>query len=38
MTENDSGLWVAKLVASWCIGFAAGFILTRFREAINHVT
>lgn len=38
MTETDIGLLIGKLVASWSLGFAAGFILTRFREALNHAT
>lgn len=28
---------LGMLTAAWAIGFAAGFVLTRTREAINHV-
>lgn len=28
---------LGSLTAAWAIGFSAGFILTRTREALNHV-
>jgi len=37
MTAPDIGLLAAQLVSCWCAGFAAGFTLTRFREALNQI-
>jgi len=37
MTATDIGLLVAQLVSCWSLGFAAGFTLTRFREALNQI-
>jgi len=38
MSTVDIGLLAAQLVSAWAAGFAAGFTITRFREALNHVT
>lgn len=35
MTSSDLALYCAQMVSAWVIGFAGGYILTRFREAIN---
>jgi len=33
---SDILLLVGELVALWCIGFAGGFVLTRFKEAMTY--
>lgn len=38
MTSADLVLFCGYLVSSWAAGFCGGFILTRFREALNHVS
>lgn len=38
MTTADIALLVGQLVSCWCAGFAAGFTITRFREAMNQVS
>ena len=35
MTTSDIALLAGQLLSCWCLGFGAGFTLTRFREAIN---
>ena len=35
MSPSDIALFAAQLVSVWCAGFAAGFVITRFREAMN---
>lgn len=35
MTESDLALFVAQLLSLWAAGFAAGYVLTRFRDAVN---
>ena len=37
MTATVIAELLGSLTAAWAIGFAAGFILTRTKEAINHV-
>jgi hypothetical protein len=36
MSASDVGLFAGQLVSAWVAGFAAGYVLTRFREAMNH--
>lgn len=31
---SDVLLFVAELVGLWCVGFAGGFLITRFKEAV----
>jgi len=38
MTPSEMATLAGYLVSAWCIGFGAGFILTRFKEALNHVS
>jgi len=38
MTDSEIAIFCGKLVSSWVGGFCAGYILTRFREALNHVS
>jgi len=38
MTTEDIFFLCAKLVSVWSLGFTGGFLLTKFREAMNHVT
>lgn len=38
MSSTDIALLIGQLLSSWCVGFAAGFTITRFREALNHVS
>lgn len=35
MTSADIIELLAKLFAVWTLGFASGFFLTRFKEAVN---
>lgn len=35
MSGGDVVGLVGYLVASWAVGFAAGYILTKYREALN---
>lgn len=35
MTSGDIALFAGQLVSAWCIGFAAGYVLTKFRDAMN---
>ena len=36
MNATDIALYVGYLVSAWSIGFSAGYLLTKFRDAINH--
>jgi len=36
MSAVDLALLAGQLLSCWCLGFGAGFTLTRFKEAINH--
>lgn len=38
MTTQTLLAFVAALVTAWCIGFGAGFIVTRFKEAMNQIS
>lgn len=38
MSTTDIALLAGQLVSCWCAGFAAGFTITRFREAMNHIS
>lgn len=35
MTVGDIGELVGYLVSAWSVGFAGGYILTKYREAMN---
>lgn len=37
MSSADIGLFLGLLVSAWSAGFSAGYIVTKFRDAINHV-
>jgi len=37
MSAVDAGLLLGSLVSAWVIGFAAGYSLTKFKEAMNQV-
>lgn len=36
MTTADVALFCGQLVSAWSVGFAAGFVITRFKEALSH--
>jgi hypothetical protein len=38
MTAADILLLAGQLVSAWSIGFTGGFLLTKFREAMSHVS
>ena len=38
MTAGEMATLAGYLVSVWVIGFCGGFILTRFKEALNHVS
>lgn len=38
MNSTDLALLLGSLLSAWCVGFSAGFTITRFREALNHVS
>lgn len=35
MSAADIAEVLGKLTACWCIGFAAGYLLTRFKDAVS---
>jgi len=35
MTGEDIAMLLGQLVAAWSLGFAGGYLLTKFREAVN---
>lgn len=35
MSNADMVQIVGYMVSAWCVGFSGGYILTRFREALN---
>jgi len=37
MTATDAALLLGQLVAAWSTGFAAGYTLTKFKEAMNQI-
>lgn len=37
MSDTEIAIFCGKLLSAWVAGFCAGYILTRFREALNHV-
>ena len=37
MTAQDIALYVGQLVAAWSLGFTGGYLLTKFRHAVNQV-
>lgn len=37
MTSADILLYVGQLVAAWSLGFCGGYLLTKFRHAVNQV-
>jgi len=38
MSASEMATLAGYLVSVWCIGFGAGYILTRYREAMNHIS
>lgn len=38
MTATDIALLVGQLFTAWVLGFAGGFLLTRFRDAVDAVS
>ena len=37
MTDLDIALYVGKLVSSWAMGFTGGYLITKFRDAVNMI-
>jgi len=37
MTTGDIALYVGLLVSSWAIGFTGGYLLTKFKDALNSI-
>lgn len=37
MSDLDVGLLVAQVVSAWSLGFCAGWILTKFNQAMNQI-
>lgn len=37
MSSTDTAAFLAYLVSAWCIGFTAGFLMTRFKDAMSQV-
>lgn len=35
MIAADIVLFLAQLVAAWSLGFTGGYVLTKFRDAMN---
>lgn len=38
MTAGDIALLAGELVSCWVAGFCGGYLITRFREAVSHVS
>jgi len=37
MSTADIVLLVGQLVGAWAIGFAGGFVITKFRDAVSKI-
>lgn len=35
MTSTDIALFVGEIITSWTFGFTGGYLITKFRDAIN---
>lgn len=35
MSEVDIAWYVGGLITAWCIGFAGGYLLTKFHDAVR---
>lgn len=35
MTAADIALYVGQLAAAWTLGFSAGYLMTKFKHAVN---
>lgn len=35
MSEVDIALFVGQMVAAWSTGFCGGYLLTKFKHAVN---
>jgi hypothetical protein len=37
MSSADIALFLGQLVSAWASGFAGGYVLTKFRDAMNQL-
>lgn len=37
MNSADLASLLGYLVAAWCVGFAGGYTITKYRDAVNQV-
>lgn len=37
MSASDIATMLGYLVAAWCVGFAGGYTITKYRDALNQV-
>lgn len=38
MSSTDIALLIGQLISAWAVGFTGGFLITKFRDAMSHVS